>query len=101
PSHSTDADVPLHDAVQICSSHRPASIRSAKSDPAMKPRLNPEPMNPVATRRRGSPYIGPTIGISSQGRQSRLATALADPSRFSKDRKSTRLNSSHVKISYA
>src|SRR5436309_8729842 len=66
-------------------------FRSACAGPALWAPLSPEPERRFLSRLRrpcGTPFGGWTKGVP-HGRRSR------------EDRKSTRLNSSHVKISYA
>src|SRR5690606_40848668 len=66
----------------------------------------PEPCHSgVLDRREGRAYRrevpGAGVGVSAAEREQPQEVRLARPVRAQQDRKSTRLNSSHVKISYA
>src|SRR5207249_8756599 len=54
--------------------------------------------NPIAP---GSSIAKPTVGVETMQGPFAREPSVAVPARRSKDRKSTRLNSSHVSISYA
>src|SRR5690606_41581376 len=93
PATSHTAPISLPDALPILQQLRRTGIRAAKV--SMNPRTQKH-MNP-RTQKQENPCPSP-LRISTQ----RCSTARRPvASRTPLDRKSTRLNSSHVKISYA
>src|SRR5207253_11514863 len=89
----------LHDALPIssaCPSSTPASQRQVTNGP----RKPTTPNHSAASNPKSSSSISPTK-TSRHGTAPATIATLPSPSNRATDRKSTRLNSSHVAISYA
>src|SRR5690606_41242181 len=99
---------PLHCSVCVSlvllTARRPTEIHTLSLHDALPISPSVPSPRPRVRRRRGrrcggSPSSGGTSGVTPVRRKARSMRSAA--SAFSRDRKSTRLNSSHVKISYA
>src|SRR5690606_40101359 len=77
----------LHDALPICTAYKPSAFQSVVAQPAM---------NFTAA-------LHTPLPVSASGATGVELSRVQSPARAAseRDRKSTRLNSSHVKISYA
>src|SRR5207249_9627825 len=101
PAPTTTYPLSLHDALPICQHRVPtAPVRVDKAGQVLSPPIAGEVPFGHQHRERAAAQVSGLLGQDQPLEQARLGhgPSHADPRR---DRKSTRLNSSHVSISYA
>src|SRR5690606_41725241 len=97
PSPAPLSALSLHDALPICSSAGRALQSHCRGQGFESPLLHFRPAPP----RRGPLHVSPPQRATRAPRVTRRTSPASKRHGGERDRKSTRLNSSHVKISYA